>query len=83
MPLRLQLLCVGFDKTERLLQKFEGLQSNICIIQIPVLCRLLALHAPLYTNIADCKSRTFRGKSHMLDTKKVFEQFLTFLDPRK
>ena len=33
----------------------------VCIIQLHMLCRLLVLHAPLYTNIVDRKSRPFWG----------------------
>ena len=48
----------------------------VCIIQIHKIhmpCRLLVLHAPLYTNIVDRKSRPFGGNLDK-NAKNLLEQ---------
>ena len=57
----------------------------ICIIQIHMPCRLLVLHAPLYTNIVDRKSGPFGGNLDK-NAKNWLEQgalaiFWRFLTP--
>ena len=57
----------------------------VCIIQIHMPCRLLVLHAPLYTNIVDRKSGPFGGNLDK-NAKNWLEQgalaiFWRFLTP--
>ena len=57
----------------------------VCIIQIHMPCRLLVLHAPLYTNIVERQSVPFGGNLDK-NTKNLLEQgtlaiFWRFLTP--
>ena len=74
--------------TVRLSRQFCSHRSSrhvVCIIQIHMPCRLLVLHAPLYTNIVDRKSGPFGGNLDK-NAKNWLEQgalaiFWRFLTP--
>lgn len=69
--------------------------SVFCIIQIPVLCQCSVDFWPYMHRCTQISLTGNRGPSgenrtcwistcwNKMDTKKVFEQYLTFLDPRK